>query len=70
MAKGRPWQTQAYTYNSRNRLKKLENIIIIGICIIHQEETPGLGGRMAEKEFLNPFRNKKMSPRIIAVRPG
>jgi len=43
---------------------------IIGICIIHQEETPGLGGRVAEKEFLNPFRNKKMSPRIIAVRPG
>ena len=36
---------------------------IKGIEIIHQEETPGLGGRIAEAEFLDRFQTKKLQPR-------
>lgn len=43
---------------------------IKGITIIHQEETPGLGGRIAEKEFLNKFRNKKVFPELKILSPG
>lgn len=48
--------------------KDLETIK--GITIIHQEETPGLGGRIAEAEFLNRFRNKKLFPVFRIRRPG
>jgi Na+-transporting NADH:ubiquinone oxidoreductase subunit C len=40
-------------------LETIENVKIIA-----QEETPGLGGRIAEDEFLGQFRNKKVSPRL------
>jgi len=40
------------------------------IVIIHQEETPGLGSRIAEKEYLDQFRGKKFAPDIIVVRAG
>ncbi len=48
--------------------KDLETIK--GITIIHQEETPGLGGRIAEAQFLNQFRNKKLFPVVRIRRPG
>lgn len=43
---------------------------IKGITIVHQEETPGLGGRIAEKEFLDKFKNKKVMPVIKILTPG
>lgn len=41
-----------------------------GISIIHQEETPGLGGRIAEREFLDTFVGKRISPEIRVQPPG
>jgi Na+-transporting NADH:ubiquinone oxidoreductase subunit C len=43
---------------------------IKGITIIHQEETPGLGGRIAETDFLDKFKAKKVFPRLIIQPPG
>ncbi len=43
---------------------------IKAITVIHQEETPGLGGRIGEKEFLDRFKNKKLYPEIKIVPPG
>ena len=43
---------------------------IRGISIIHQEETPGLGGRIAEDDFLNRFKTKKISPTLTLLSPG
>ena len=40
---------------------------IEGIAIIHQEETPGLGGRIAEVEFLNTFKGKKLLPALTIL---
>jgi len=42
---------------------------IKGIKIIHQEETPGLGGRIGEEEYLNKFENKKLIPSIKILSP-
>jgi len=38
--------------------------------ITHQEETPGLGGRIAEEDFLRQFENKKISPQIVFLPEG
>ncbi|MDP2913148.1 MAG: FMN-binding protein [Candidatus Omnitrophota bacterium] len=38
---------------------------IRNIKITHQEETPGLGGRIAEKEYLKQFAGKSISPRLV-----
>ncbi len=43
---------------------------IKGLTIIHQEETPGLGGRIAEKAFLDEFNNKKIVPELKILPPG
>ncbi len=43
---------------------------IKGITIIHQEETPGLGGRIAEADFLDKFKTKKVFPRLMIMPPG
>jgi Na+-transporting NADH:ubiquinone oxidoreductase subunit C len=43
---------------------------IKGITIIRQEETPGLGGRIAEADFLNKFEAKTILPRLIIQSPG
>ncbi len=40
------------------------------IKILHQEETPGLGARIAEKEYLSQFKNKEFVPRLIFVPAG
>lgn len=43
---------------------------ISGINIIYHEETPGLGGRIEEDEFLSRFKGKKLIPRLEIVAPG
>lgn len=43
---------------------------IKGITIIHQEETPGLGGRIAEADFLDGFEAKQVFPRLMIQPPG
>ncbi len=40
---------------------------IKGITITHQEETPGLGGRITENEFLNRFKGKKLLPALTIL---
>jgi Na+-transporting NADH:ubiquinone oxidoreductase subunit C len=40
------------------------------IKILHQEETPGLGARIAENSFLSQFRNKEFLPKLVFVLPG
>lgn len=40
------------------------------IKILHQEETPGLGGRVAEKEYLTQFKNKEFIPKLIFMPQG
>jgi len=43
---------------------------IYGMRIIHQEETPGLGARIKDEEFLNKFKNKMIVPEIRLVSSG
>jgi len=43
---------------------------IKGITLIHQEETPGLGGRIGESDFLDKFKSKMVSPPLIIQSPG
>ncbi len=43
---------------------------IKAITIIHQEETPGLGGRIAEQEYLNEFQNRPYEPALRVTAPG
>ena len=38
--------------------------------ILHQEETPGLGARIAEHDFLKQFRNKGFLPRLLFMPQG
>lgn len=45
-------------------------IRIKDIAIIHQEETPGLGGRIAEKAYLSKFKGKRILPRLNMVAQG
>ncbi len=40
------------------------------IKIIHQEETPGLGSRIADREYLKWFKNKTFYPELIFVPNG
>ena len=43
---------------------------IHGISIIHQEETPGLGSRIGEDEFLDRFKGKNITKDLIIQPPG
>jgi Na+-transporting NADH:ubiquinone oxidoreductase subunit C len=43
---------------------------IRGLTIINQEETPGLGGRIKEREFLDRFLSKRLDPGVAVVAPG
>ncbi len=43
---------------------------ISGITIMHQEETPGLGSRIAEAPYLEMFVGKQFSPALELVQPG
>ena len=42
---------------------------IKGLTIVHQEETPGLGGRIAEVDYLNKFRGKDLSSGLVITPP-
>lgn len=44
----------------RRDMETIENLRIIS-----QEETPGLGGRISEEDFLNQFKRKKVSPKLF-----
>lgn len=43
---------------------------IRNIKIIHQEETPGLGSRIADKEYLKWFKNKTIYPKLVFLPAG
>jgi len=43
---------------------------IRNIKITHQEETPGLGGRIAEKPYLKQFVGKSIFPKLIFMPEG
>jgi len=43
---------------------------ISGLTIMQQEETPGLGSRIAEEEYLADFAGKRFSPDLDLVSPG
>lgn len=43
---------------------------IKAIRILHQEETPGLGARIAENSFLKQFRGKEFLPKLIFMPEG
>ena len=40
---------------------------IVGLEILSQQETPGLGARITEAEFLNQFKGKKIQPELLIV---
>lgn len=40
------------------------------IKITHQEETPGLGGRIAEKDYLKQFKGKEVFPVLLFMPEG
>lgn len=40
------------------------------IKVTHQEETPGLGGRIAEENYLKQFKNKEVIPKLIFTAEG
>jgi Na+-transporting NADH:ubiquinone oxidoreductase subunit C len=40
------------------------------IKVIRQEETPGLGSRIGESDYLNQFKNKKFSPKLVFMPAG
>jgi Na+-transporting NADH:ubiquinone oxidoreductase subunit C len=44
--------------------------MIRGLDITHQEETPGLGGRIAEADFLSRFDGKNVAGGMIIQPPG
>ena len=41
---------------------------LLGLRVISQAETPGLGGRIAEKEFQEKFRGKEIKPSLKVVK--
>lgn len=41
---------------------------IKGIQILHQEETPGLGGVIAEQWYLDQFKDKKVTPSLVFLK--
>lgn len=49
---------------------KNDRTTIHGLSIVHQEETPGLGGRISEDEFLKSFSGRKMVPVLKITAAG
>lgn len=43
---------------------------IRNLKILHQEETPGLGARIASTEYLDQFKNKEAIPALVFTPPG
>lgn len=40
------------------------------IKVTHQEETPGLGGRIADSDYLKQFKNKEVLPKLVFMPEG
>ena len=45
-------------------------VSISGLTIMQQEETPGLGSRIGEAEYLGDFIGKRFTPTLEMVSPG
>ncbi len=68
----------AFEYSGSGLWGPIEGVIgikpdfetIKAVTIIYQEETPGLGGRIAEQQFLDRFKDKKLHPELLIVPPG
>jgi len=43
---------------------------ISDLTILHQEETPGLGSRIAERPHLDKFRGRRIQPALVSVAAG
>jgi Na+-transporting NADH:ubiquinone oxidoreductase subunit C len=71
-------QTIAFPYSGSGLWGPIEGIIAIqpdferlkGITISRQEETPGLGSRITEAEYLAQFEGKRFSGGLKLVQPG
>lgn len=44
--------------------------VMFGLRILKQVETPGLGAKIAEQEFLSQFEGLCLTPRIAVIRGG
>jgi Na+-transporting NADH:ubiquinone oxidoreductase subunit C len=68
----------AFPYSGSGLWGPIEGIIAIqpdferlkGITIIRQEETPGLGSRITEPDYLALFRGKRFTEGLELVQPG
>jgi Na+-transporting NADH:ubiquinone oxidoreductase subunit C len=47
-----------------------EGATVKGLAVVHQEETPGLGSRIAEAAYLAGFRSKRLLPRLTITEAG
>ena len=47
-----------------------DGVTVKGITIVHQEETPGLGSRMAEPAYLDKFQAKRLEPSLRITEAG
>jgi len=47
-----------------------DGVTVKGITIVHQEETPGLGSRIAEQAYLDKFRAKRLHQGIRITEEG
>lgn len=64
-----------FEFKGRGLWGMIEGVITLGsdlttiknIQILSQEETPGLGGRIGEKGFLDGFKDKKVLPRLLVA---
>lgn len=59
------WGPISGTISLNSDLKTIKKI-----KILHQEETPGLGGRVSEEVYLKQFRNKDIFPRLVFTPSG
>jgi len=70
--------TVAFPYSGSGLWGPIDGIIAVqpdfqrlkGITIIRQEETPGLGSRITESDYLAQFRDKRFARGLKLVQPG
>jgi Na+-transporting NADH:ubiquinone oxidoreductase subunit C len=68
----------AFPYSGSGLWGPIDGVIAIqpdfktleGITIIHQEETPGLGSRITEPQYLAQFAGKLITNGLVLVQPG
>ena len=61
--------TEAYGYSSNIRtvVSLKPNGKIMAIKVLEHQETPGIGSRITEDEFLNQFKNKNINEQFDAI---